>query len=731
MSLNIDIPLPDWGVPFLEPKRYKGLKGGRASAKSHFFAGLAVEEMLLHPTFDFVCLRESLKSLKFSAKKLIETKIAAYGVEKHFKILDSEIRRVNQAGETTGTMIFMGMQDHTAESIKSLEGFNRAWFEEASGMTRRSLELLRPTIREPGSEIWFSWNPNQETDPIEEFLVKNTPENAIIDHLTFLENPFCPEVIKEEARIWYANDPQTYGHVWLGEYNTKSDDQVLGGKWKVEEFEVDPNWGGPYYGADWGFSSDPNTVIECYIDHEPDQLYVTRELYRHAVEIEDTPKFFDEMKGAKRYAIRADNARPEMISHMRNVGGYHKLVAAEKWAGSVEDGISRLRSFKDIVIHPNCPKTAQECSLYKYKRDRHTDDILPDIIKKHDHCLAADTLVDTADGQIPIAELVGTTGHVRTHEGDRAYRDVRMTTRAARVFEVTMASGRTFKATADHMMLGTNGYRPVLSLSPGDAIACTSWSSPHLSASPIEASSSIATTQQAIMPRRWMAGAFAYISTYGAVSAARSRRIVTSIIKTATAQITQLATSNAFQLASTNDSIGRRTASGGSPAPGATWLKRVLPRRFGMGQTQAGRGIRSTLSRRSRIAFMKRLARSAGRASPNGGTFDRVAFAEMLARQLIDGTVESITSSGNVLYAGPSSQSIDIEKPSVAPSAADRSYDIVERIRFAGVEPVYNMEVETTHAFSIEGGLISHNCIDALRYAIEPFTKKKIASFWD
>ncbi len=383
---TLNIQTPAWGIPFLKPMRYKGLKGGRASAKSHFLAELAVETMIMDPYTDMVCLREVLKSLKFSAKKLIELKIEAFGAGNLFRVLDNEIRRLGKDGTSTGIIIFQGMQDHTAESIKSLEGFNRAWFEEASRMSSRSLELLRPTIREESSEIWFSWNPDQETDPIEEFLVKNTPENAILTHLTFHDNPFCPEVIKDEARIWYKDDPDSYGHVWLGDYNTKSDDQVLGGKWNVEEFEVDPSWDGPYYGADWGFSTDPNAIIQCFVDEVANKLYVRREVWGLHIEIDDTPEFFDRMVGAKNYTIRADNARPEMISHMKRKG-YFRMVPAEMWPGSIEDGISKLRSYAQIVVHPECPKTAEECRLYKYKRDRLTDDILPDIVDKHNHCI--------------------------------------------------------------------------------------------------------------------------------------------------------------------------------------------------------------------------------------------------------------------------------------------------------------------------------------------------------
>lgn len=388
MGKELIIDTPSWGVPFLEPSRYKGLKGGRSSGKSHFFGEGVVEKAIVDPYMDIVCLREVQKSLKFSAKKLIEQKIRDFGAQSMFKVLESEIRRIGKNGFSTGIMIFNGMADHTADSIKSLEGFNLAWFEEAQRMSQRSLNMLRPTIREPGSEMWFSWNPDQETDPIEKFLGISPPENAIVRHINFTDNTLCPDVIKEEAALWLRDDPDSYDHVWMGGYNTKSDDQILGGKWCVEGFEIQSHWDGPYYGADWGFSTDPSVIIEFYIDSEANIIYITREVWGLHVETDHLPAFFDKMSGAVNYVIRGDNSRPENISYLQR-HGYRRVIAAQKWDGSIMDGISKLRSFKIIVVHPGCQKTADECRLYKYKRDRLTDDVLPDIIDKHNHCIDA------------------------------------------------------------------------------------------------------------------------------------------------------------------------------------------------------------------------------------------------------------------------------------------------------------------------------------------------------
>ncbi len=213
MRVSLDIPTPAWAEPLLAPARYKGASGGRSAGRSHFFAERAVEDMVCDPSLRFVCIREVQRSLKFSAKSLVERKIRGLGVSDMFRVLSTEIRRVG--GD--GVMIFEGMQAHTADSIKSLEGFGRAWVEEAHSLSKRSLDLLLPTIREPSSEIWFSWNPDQPDDPVDAFF-SASPEGAVHISSTYLDNPFCPEVMVQEAERLLRSDPAAYEHIWLGGY---------------------------------------------------------------------------------------------------------------------------------------------------------------------------------------------------------------------------------------------------------------------------------------------------------------------------------------------------------------------------------------------------------------------------------------------------------------------------------------------------------------------------------
>lgn len=202
-------------VPLLAPARYKGAYGGRGSGKSHFFAELLIARCIQAKT-DAVCVREVQKDLKKSAKKLIEGKIASLGVSSQFEILEAEIRTPRG-----GSIIFQGMQDHTAESIKSLEDFDIAWVEEAQSLSAFSLSLLRPTIRKPGSELWFSWNPRRKQDPVDALLRGSTPPTgAVVIESNWRDNPWFPAELEVERQDDRRDRPETYDHIWEGDYMT-------------------------------------------------------------------------------------------------------------------------------------------------------------------------------------------------------------------------------------------------------------------------------------------------------------------------------------------------------------------------------------------------------------------------------------------------------------------------------------------------------------------------------
>ncbi len=224
-SSTLSIPTARVFQPLLRAARYKGAHGGRGSGKSHFFAEATVERCVEYPGTRIVCVREVQRSLKESVKRLVEDKID--------HLTDSIV------APGGGVILFQGMQDHTAESIKSLEGFDVAYVEEAQTMTSRSLEFLRPTIRKdataerPGSELWFSWNPRHSTDPVDELLrSENPPANSGVVQSLWRDNPFFPDVLEEERLYDLRNKPDRYAHIWEGEYEPAA----LGALWNREIF---------------------------------------------------------------------------------------------------------------------------------------------------------------------------------------------------------------------------------------------------------------------------------------------------------------------------------------------------------------------------------------------------------------------------------------------------------------------------------------------------------------
>lgn len=375
---TLEIATPRVFLPLLEPARYKGAHGGRGSGKSHFFAELLVERSIMEKT-DAVCVREIQKSLDQSVKKLLEGKIESLNAGAYFEVQDAKIK-----SKHGGLIIFQGMQNHTADSIKSLEGYDVAWVEEAQSLSQKSLDLLRPTIRKPGSELWFSWNPSLQSDPVDKLLrCDKPPLGAVIVQANYSDNPFLPDVLRDEMEYDRARDPDKYAHIWLGEYQRNSEARVFK-NWSIEEFDIDKN-AVIRQGADWGFAIDPSVLVQCYIEGR--KLYVPYEAYRIGCDIVDTPSLFMSVPDSEKWPIVADSARPETISHMQK-NGFPKILPAVKGPGSVEDGIEFLKSF-DIVVHPRCTHLIDELTLYSFKTDPLTGSVMPVLADKDNHVIDA------------------------------------------------------------------------------------------------------------------------------------------------------------------------------------------------------------------------------------------------------------------------------------------------------------------------------------------------------
>jgi phage terminase large subunit len=363
---------------FKRRARYKVAFGGRGSGKSWNFAR-ALLLLAAESKIRVLCTRELQVSIKDSVYKLLVDQISAMDLGSYYEWGAGFIR------STCGSeFIFKGLRSN-AQEIKSMEAIDICWVEEASSVSNASWELLIPTIRKPGSEIWITFNPDLEDDPVYERFVKNQRPNSIVEKVNFTDNPWFDDVLREEMLYLKEVDYNAYLHVWEGHCRSASDAQILFGKWRSDIFER-PKGIVPLFGADWGFAVDP-TALVCMWPHE-ERLFVEYEAYKVRCDLDDTPALFDRVPDARKFVIRADSARPETISHMRR-HGYPKIQGVKKWPGSVEDGIAHMRQYKEIIIHERCGHTKEEARLYSYKVDERTGDILPIVVDKHNHCMDA------------------------------------------------------------------------------------------------------------------------------------------------------------------------------------------------------------------------------------------------------------------------------------------------------------------------------------------------------
>lgn len=359
------------------PSRYKVAHGGRGSGKSWSFAR-ALIALAYSRKVRILCAREVQKSIRDSVHRLLGDQIELLGLTGSFEVLRDEIRCT-----TTGSQfLFTGLSNTTVEAIKSFEGVDYCWVEEAQTVSERSWEILIPTIRKSGSEIWVTFNPYEETDPTFLRFVTNQPPDCIRVEVNWNDNPSIPSELLKEKDYLYSVDPEAAAHVWGGKCKRMSDAQVLRGRWRVESFEPQDWWNGPYFGVDWGFANDPTVGTKSWIEGRT--LYVEHEAYQVGCEIDHIPALLDQIPGFRSHLSRADNARPETISYMIRQG--FNMMSAEKWPGSVEDGVEWLRSFEKIIIHPRCVHTAEEARLWSYKTDKLTGDVLPILVDQHNHC---------------------------------------------------------------------------------------------------------------------------------------------------------------------------------------------------------------------------------------------------------------------------------------------------------------------------------------------------------
>lgn len=377
VDTNINLKVANVYKPLWKnAKRRNYIYGGRGSGKSHDVAEYCLFRAY-QSKIKVLCTRELQNSIADSVYSLLKNKITDMHLDFFFTVYKDRI-----VGNNGSEFIFKGIHNNVSE-IKSMENISIAWLEESQSLSRESIDVIVPTIRAPGSILIFTFNPYKDNDPIY-VEMKNATEDDLVIKANYSDNPWFPEELRLEMERDKKNDYQKYLWVWEGECLGLSDAQIFRGKYVVENFETPKN-ADFHFGADWGFANDPTTLVRSFI--VGNDLYIDMCAGKVGCDLEDTPSLFNEVQGSSIYPIYADSARPETISFMRSK--HYNVIAAEKWNGSVEDGIQYLRSFSCIHIHERCKAVAEEFDLYQYKVDRQTGEVLRVPVDKFNHYIDA------------------------------------------------------------------------------------------------------------------------------------------------------------------------------------------------------------------------------------------------------------------------------------------------------------------------------------------------------
>lgn len=338
------------------------------------------------------CLREIQNSIKDSSYSEIVDAIVRNGNSEEYRVVENEITH----GGSGSKFFFRGMHRNIT-ALKGMAGVDIAWCEEAESVTRASIDVLVPTIRKPGSEIITTFNPYMEQDPVwqqwvapwHEKMVDGVyeDENRLIININWQDNFWFTDELRRAMQAMKETDYDRYLHIYEGKFSQRTEQQVFGGKWKVDDFEVKPEWHGPYFGIDFGFSQDATAMVEVYVESLPDErrnVYIYREHGKVGLEITDTPIAMEQaFPMARKARWYGDCSRPETISHIKRSG--LDIHPCTKWPGSVEDGVSWLRGCDNIVIHESCKGVQEEAMMYSYKVDKLTGVVLTDIVDAWNH----------------------------------------------------------------------------------------------------------------------------------------------------------------------------------------------------------------------------------------------------------------------------------------------------------------------------------------------------------
>lgn len=719
------IELPPKLIPvFAGKKRYRCAYGGRGSGKTRSFAlmtavrGYQCGQAGLNGAI--LCGREFVNSLADSSLEEVKEAIRSVPwLANYYEIGDKYIRsrdrRINY--------LFAGLR-YNLDSLKSKARILLAWADEAESVSEMAWQKLLPTVREHDSEVWVTWNPETEGSPTDLRFRKHIGDNGISVEVNYCDNPWFPEVLEQERLADKARlDEASYRWIWEGAYLQMSDAQIFRGKYEEKAFTPGEGWNGPYFGLDFGFSQDPTAAVKCWV--YDGCLYIERDYGKIGLELDDTaPMLRQHLPGIEKYVVRADSARPESISYLKR-HGLPRITGAQKGKGSVEDGIEFIKSFKRVFIHPDAAATLREFKLYSYKTDRLSGDVLPVVLDENNHCIAEGELVHTDCGLVPVEQI--TAGHnVLTRAGFKPVVKAWQSGINQPILLIRTDSCA-LRCTGNHQVWTDKGFVRADSLKIGDTVLTDRIDSRWLRLLNLTARFTADTQTVAGAATGFISsvlsrvGRCGFTGKSGSQHTAKSQKDSISTIKTATPVTTAWTTWNV----SARRNIYLDTLLSFMPMLTISaeyvsiWKRYVLLLKHG---TAAGRGWLNIVKSARRLTSISSRNRNHANNVENLFCLKPLAaatcFALANARLHGAGQVGWMTWSAFVQYVG---QFLNETNTPELLLARER----VQTVTAAGTaNRVFDIEVCGQHEF-FASGILVHNCIDAVRYALEPLMKRR------
>lgn len=720
---KIQINLPPKLVPvFLGDRRIRGAHGGRGSAKTRSFAKMSAIRGYMAAESGksgiILCGREWMNSLTDSSMAEVKNAIESETwLKNYYEVGEKYIRTKNKKVE----YVFAGL-NRNLESIKSKALILLAWIDEAEGVSEIGWNTLEPSIREDGSELWVTWNPQKDGSPTDIRFRKEADSlehNSMVVELNYLDNPWFPKPMEElRKRQQKRLDPATYAWIWEGAYLQNSDAQVLSGKFRVDDFTPGPDWDGPYFGLDFGFAQDPTAGVKMWIHNS--RLFFEHEAYANGLELDHTPKrLIQDLPGIVEHVCRADNSRPESISYLKR-HGLPRMRACVKGKGSVEDGIAHLKSYEEIIIHPRCKNVLSECLDYSYKVDRLSGDVLPVLVDANNHCLKKGTMVEVCGGHKAI-EDVEKGDRVLTRDG---YKQVEWSGKSDSnrlVYSVKTESGAEIFGTENHKIYTNRGFLRI------DEIRYTDYV--------LRNKESVSWDQKL---QRMMEKSFAGIlnqkdgvtenilsqHSLGISTGSCGRSILDRYLK-GFMSIMSMETCRTTISRISNCCHAKNMRRGMSSQRKDLSVKRffsIKPEKKPQNGTKARKaeiGILSTQKKHIRIGCrLKRIVTNVAKNTTTLIAVTNLDFAQMLANQHSGDLPGVMTKKELASFVEMNSWLTNTQRHRLVP-------DRVVAVTPMQIESdVYDITVEGQHEF-FANGLLVHNCIDAARYGLEPVMKSR------